>query len=578
MSKRVDHCLLLGLALTLGCEGHIDGLSQRGPTDAGVTSSGGGSGSQSTGGNGPQLPSTVPMANPDGKAPEAATVGGSPLRRLGKLELTNTVRALLPGLPASFDAGKDMPADNAVELSFAVPGTVSDLEVKRFLELGEAAVTALGNAPAAACSGDEAACARSFVESFGKRAFRRPVEQVEADDLMALYTKLRTDPEMKFDLPGALGVLLEAILQSPGFLYRWERGLKTPLMDGKLVKYDSYEVASRLSYFLWRSMPDDALLAAADAGQLSTPDEVAAQAQRLLDDPRADSVLADFTSQWLELVPLPALVKDMGVFPAFTPELRQAMQHETVAFTRDVLRGSAPTFTSLLTANYSIVEPGLAQYYGVTTDATGRANLAGSGRLGLLTQAGVMSVKGNSYRTSPVRRGKFVMNRMLCASVPPPPPNVVPDLPPPDPSKSLREQMAEHRINPTCAACHDTMDPLGFAFEHFDGAGRFRDLDGTQPIDPSGTVKLKDSTVTFKDAADLAQQLAASPQAQHCFSRQWLRYALGRFEQDADAAAAKFLEDGYVSAGLDTRKLLVEITRTLPFSHRALTEGEVQAP
>jgi hypothetical protein len=542
----------------------------------------GGSAAIAGGGNSSMagVPSTVPIANPDGKAPEAATVGPSPLRRLGRLELTNTVRALLPDLPASFDAGKDMPADNGIELSFALPGTVSDVEVKRFMDLGEAAVAALaGKLPGgAACNGDEATCARSFIDSFGKRAFRRPVSTEEGDDLLALYTKLRTDADMMYDFAGALGVLVEAILQSPGFLYRWERGLQTPQIDGKLVKYDSYEIASRLSYFLWRSMPDDALLTSADAGQLSTPDEVAAQAQRLLDDPRADAALADFTTQWLELVPLPTLVKDNKVFPAFTPELRNAMQDETLAFTRDVLRGATPTFTQLLTANYSVVEPALAQYYGVTADASGHADLSGTGRLGLLTQAAVMSVKGNSYRTSPVRRGKFVMNRMLCSSVPPPPPNVVPDLPPPDPSKSLREQMAEHRTNPTCAACHNTMDALGFAFEHFDGAGKFRDLDGTQPIDPSGSVTLTTSTLTFKDASDLAQQLAGSPEAQHCFSRQWLRFALNRFEQDQDAAAAKFVEDGYATAGLDTRKLLVDITRTLPFSHRALTEGEVTAP
>ncbi len=521
------------------------------------------------------------MANPDGTAVTGSTVGASPLRRLGQLELTNTVRALLPALPADFDAGKDVPTDNAVELSFAVPGTVSDLEVKRFMELAEGAVTALsGNGPGAAiaCTADETACARGFVESFGKRAFRRPLDQLEVGDLMALYDKLRTDPDMAYDFQGALGVLVEAILQAPGFLYRWERGLKAPQLDGQLVKYDAYEVASRLSYFLWSSMPDDALLAAADANELGTPEQVAAQAQRLLDDPRADQVFDDFVSQWLELTPLPTLVKDGGAFPDFTPELRSAMQQETLSFTRDVLRGPAPTFSTLLTADYTITDPALARYYGVSADGSGRAELSGTGRLGLLTQASVMAFKGNSYRTSPVRRGKFVMNRMLCSSVPPPPPNVVPDLPPPDPSKTLREQMAEHRINPTCAACHDTMDALGFAFEHFDGAGKFREKDGTQAIDASGAVLLDGAEVAFQDAAQLARALAGSQEAQHCFTRQWLRYAIDRFEQDDDAAAATYLESAYTASALDTRKLLVDITRTLPFSHRALTEGEVVTP
>jgi len=421
------------------------------------------------------------MANPDGTAPTEATVGASPLRRLGQLELTQTVRALLPGLPASFDAGKDLPPDNAIALSFAVPGTVSDVEVNRFMDLGETAVAALGdNSPSAqlACTGDETACARAFVESFGKRAFRRPVDQLEADDLMALYGKLRTDPDMLYDFRGALGVLVEAILQSPGFLYRWERGLQQPLIDGKLVKYDSYEVASRLSYYLWSSMPDDALLAAADAGQLATPTK--SRSKRNACSTIRAPIWCSATSprSGSSLFRCPRSSKTTAFFPAFTPALRDAMQAETLAFTRDVLRGSAPTFTSLLTANYTIAQPALAAYYGVAADASGHADLSGTGRLGLLTQASVMSVKGNSYRTSPVKRGKFVMNRMLCSSVPPPPANVVPDLPAPDASKSLREQMAEHRTNPTCAACHDSMDALGFAFEHFDGAGKFRDLDG----------------------------------------------------------------------------------------------------
>lgn len=573
---------LLCVALALSaCQAKIDGGGQPPIGDA---SSGGSSPVVGVGGNsGGSSPSsaTPPIANPDGTAMTGSTVGASPLRRLGRLELSNTVRALLPALPADFDAGKDIPTDNAVELSFAVPGTVSDLEVKRFMELAEGAVTALGGkGPDAelACTADETACARGFVESFGKRAFRRPLDELEVGDLMALYDKLRTDPDMAYDFRGALGVLVEAMLQAPGFLYRWERGLKAPQLDGQLVKYDAYEVASRLSYFLWSSMPDDALLAAADASLLGTPEQIASQAQRLLDDPRADQVFGDFVSQWLELTPLPSLVKDSGVFPDFTPELRTAMQEETLRFTRDVLRGPAPTFGTLLTADYTITEPVLARYYGVSADGSDRAELNGTSRLGLLTQASVMAVKGNSYRTSPVRRGKFVMNRMLCSSVPPPPPNVVPDLPPPDPSKSLREQMAEHRSNPTCAACHDTMDALGFAFEHFDGAGKFRDQDGTQAIDSSGSVQLDGAEVGFRDAAELARALAASRDAQHCFTRQWLRYAIDRFEQDSDAAAATYLESAYTASALDTRKLLVDITRTLPFSHRALTEGEVVTP
>lgn len=567
---------VLGLVTILnGCQARIDGPAPSGGSQA----PGPGDGVPPTGDGGP--PSTAPTANPDGSAAEGATVGPSPIRRLGRLELSNSVGALLPGLPASFDAGKDLPADNFIEMSFAVPGTISDLEVKRFMELAEAAVEALGGgAPGAPqpCAGDEAACARSFVESFGKRAFRRPLAAVEVDDLLALYGKLRADPEMMYDFQGALGVLVEAMLQAPGFLYRWERGLSAPQLDGALIKYDDYEIASRLSYFLWNSMPDDELLAVADAGQLTTPDQVAAQAERLLADPRADQTFGNFVSQWLELTPLPDLVKDTNAFPDFTGQLRSAMQAETLTFVRDVLRGPSPTFTALLTSTSTTVQPVLASYYGVSADASGRADLSGSGRMGLLTQASVMAVKGNSYRTSPVRRGKLLLNRLLCGNVPPPPPNVVPDLPPPDPNKTQREQMAEHATNPSCAGCHVTMDALGFAFEHFDGAGKYRELDGTQAIDSSGSVVLDGARVDFQGAEELTHLLAGSAEAQHCFSRQWLRYALDRFEQSADATAARHLESAYAAAGLDTRKLLVELTRTLPFSHRAPTEGEVLTP
>ena len=567
---RVPSWILL-LAPALGaCTGYV---GEGGPDGANP-----GAGSVHTGGSA----STVPTADPDGTASEDATVGRSPLRRLGKLELSRTLRDLLPSLPEGFDPSADVPIDNEIQLAFSLPGTVSDLEVKRFMDMAEAALSALGDAAPGnqfACAGaDETSCARAFIESFGKRAFRRPLEGVEVDDLIALYDELRTDPEMAYGFVPALGVVSEAILQSPGFLYRWERGLKAPQLDGDVVKFDGYEIASRLSYYIWNSMPDDALLAEADAGTLGTPDQIAAQARRLLGEARADGALGDFITQWLELGTLPSLIKDANVYPEFSVELRSSMLAETLAFSKDVLRGSTPTFTSLLTAGYSFVDAPLAAYYGLVPDASGRVDLDGSGRLGLLTQAAVMAVKGNSYRTSPVRRGKFILNRLICFNVPPPPPNVVTELPPPDPNLTLREQMAAHRDNPTCAGCHKSMDSLGFAFEHFDGAGKYRETDGAHAIDASGSFTLDDVATSFSNASDLAWALAASPEAQACFARQWLRYAIDRFEQDADQAASDYLASAYSESGLDTRQLIVEITRTLPFSHRAPADDEVLTP
>lgn len=564
-----DWVLALAVCAAPGCDGYI-----------GTTGSG--AGTEIGSGVDPTQGSTTSIASPDGKAVAGATVGQTAIRRLSRLELGHTVRDLFPSLPTTFDPTTDIPADNDIQLAFAIPGTVSDLEVKRFMDLAEATIAALGaNNPGnqVSCAGaDEATCARSFVTTFGKRAFRRPLDGVEVDDLVALYSKLRSDADMKYGFQDALGIVVEAIMQAPGFLYRWERGLAAPQVDGSLVKYDSYEVASRLSYFIWNSMPDTALIVAADANSLTTPDQIAAQARRLLDDPRADETLGDFIAQWLELGPLHDAIKDASAYPTFKPELRDSMRAETVAFSRDVLRSASPTFDNLLTAKYTFVDGGLAQYYGFSPDKTGRVDLTGTARLGLLTQGAVMAVKGNSYRTSPVRRGKFILNRMLCSTVPPPPPNVVLELPPPDPTKTLRQQMAEHRSMASCAACHTTMDAIGFAFEHFDGAGNYRANDHGQPIDASGSAPIDGATVAFQDATDLATALASSPEAHACFTRQWLRYAIDRFEQDADAAATAHLDASYEASSLNTRDLIVEITRTLPFSHRAPAEGEVLTP
>jgi hypothetical protein len=190
-----------------------------------------------------------------------------------------------------------------------------------------------------------------------------------------------------------------------------------------------------------------------------------------------------------------------------------------------------------------------------------------------------MAVKGNSYRTSPVRRGKFILNRMLCSSVPPPPPDVVPELPPPDPTKTLRQQMADHRTKPSCATCHTIMDALGFAFEHFDGAGNYRPNDQGHTIDASGSAMIDGAgTISFQDASGLAKALADSPAAHECFTRQWLRYAIDRFEQDADVGAVAYLASSYENSHLDTRDLIMKITRTVPFSHRAPAQGEVLTP
>lgn len=551
----------VALALSLlGCTGELRTPEARGVDDTPPP------GSRGVDAEGKPLPITAAATN---------------LRRLGRVELNHSVHALLPDLPSDFDAGADVPEDNHVELAFALPGTVSEVEVKRFSDLAEEAIARLAQQSPGAqfnCAADEATCAREFVSEFTERAFRRPAMPTEIDDLMALYEKLRSDPEVTFEFGETLNILVEALLQSPGFLYRWERGPQGPEMDGELVKFDSFEMASRLSYFLWNSVPDEALLAEARAGGLRGADSLEVQTRRMIADAKFDSALTDFVTQWLELSDLPDVVKDAGVYPRFSQGLGQAMLDEAQNVALDVFRSDDPSLSHLLTTEHTRVSPELADYYGVTVTADGSASLAGTGRKGILMQGGFLTAKGNSYRTSPVRRGKLILNRLLCENVPPPPPDAVVDLPAADPNLTLRQQMDLHASSPSCRNCHNTMDPLGLAFEHFDGAGAYRELEGTLAIDSSGTLSYGNIEWSFDDATGLVDALIEEQKVTDCFARQWVRYALDRFEQKDEAGAVAQILDAHEQSGSTLPELLVAITQSKPFTHRALRDGEVPAP
>lgn len=513
--------------------------------------------------------------------PLPITAAATELRRLRKIEFQNSVRALLPGLPGDFDPGLDLPRDNHVELAFAVPGTVSEVEVKRFADQAHDAIALLGSgAPGSstACSDDEATCARTFISEMAKKAFRRPPLDEEIEDLFALYTALRSDPDVTFEFGESLDIVVEALLQSPGFLYRWELGPRAPRGDGDLVAYGAYELASRLSYFLWTAPPDEQLLAAAADGSLLTSEGIESQARRMMNDPKFDQALGDFVTQWLEVTELPTIVKDTGVYPNFNPDLAQDMFDEAKAFARIVFRSSEPTFSHLLTGTLSQTSPELASYYGVSVGPDGYADLSSTERRGILSQGAVLAAKGNSYRTSPVRRGKFILNRLLCANVPPPPPDAVVELPPADPNLSLREQLAQHASSPACANCHSTMDPLGLAFEHFDGAGAYRDNEGNLPVDASGALTVGGEDWAFDDSSQLIDLMEANDDVQNCFATQWVRYALGRFEQKEEEGAVAHIIGAYQDAGLRLPELVGAIVTSKPFTHRALREGEVKSP
>jgi hypothetical protein len=500
----------------------------------------------------------------------ALSPGATPLRRLTQAEYNNTVRDLLGD--SSSPANAFPPDQRQGDFSnTAVALTVSPLLAQSYETAAETlATTAMGHlATLVACdtttTGEEA-CAAQFVSTFGKRAFRRPLTADEQSGFMALYETNRSAA----DYNNGIQSVVEAFLQSAPFLYRPEFGTQNQAV-GTVVPLTSYEMASRLSYFLWGSMPDDALFAAADANALTTAEEVAAQATRLLADPKAHPAIGQFFSEWLGVDQIDGASKDPTTYPSYTPQVRDAMQQETLAFTDWVMWGSDAKLQTLLTAPVSFVNASLAPLYGMSniTGATlQQVQLDPTQRAGIVTQPGVMTVLAKADRSSPVLRGKFVREKMFCQLVSPPPQNIVITPPTITPGVSTREMFTMHSAVQPCKGCHTLMDPIGFGFENYDGIGQWRTTDQGQPVDASGTLTATDSDGTFNGAVDLAHKLAESPDVRDCVATEWFRYAMGRGEASDDACALQSLKDSFATSQSNMNQLLVAVTQMVTFRYR----------
>jgi hypothetical protein len=578
---RLAACALAaGLALA-GCGGDPDGAPGR-PAGPGAPS-GGVSG---TGPGKPPLGAGPPGGGVPGEAPGAACVPGTPfptpLRRLTRVEYDNTVRDLLGD--ATAPARRFPPdelsggfANNAAVL------TVSPLLAERYQEAAEAlaaaAVRDLGKLvpcdPTKGGAAGEEACARSFVESFGRRAYRRPLAAAEVTRHLALFSAARAGATFA----RGIEVLVGAMLQSPGFLYRLELGLPGAAGEGDragLVRLGPYEIASRLSYLLWASMPDDRLFAAAAAGKLGTPAEVAEMARSMLDDPRARRAVSEFYRQWLGAAAIEGVAKDPAIYPDWGEPLRAAMAAELPAFVEHVLWGADGRLATLLAAPVTVATAPVARIYGVEAAGGRPVALDGTRRAGVLTQPGILAVHALPNQSSPVQRGKFVREQLLCQEAPPAPPDL--DVTPPevDPRKPTRERFAQHTKDEACASCHRLMDPLGFGFEHFDGVGRYRATDGGRPVDASGTIVNAGAIDgPFRGAPELAKKLAASPVVGACVATQWYRFAFGRLETPGDACALRGLHAAFEAARYDLRELLLALTAAETFLYRRPIAGEV---
>jgi hypothetical protein len=371
---------------------------------------------------------------------------------------------------------------------------------------------------------DDPQCARNFIEAFGQRAFRRPLEKSEIDALSTFYSTNRS----KFSGALALEMVARAILQSPLFLFRTELGTTGPMG----FELTAFERASLLSYSLTDSPPDPTLIASAQSGALLNRAEVEIQAKRLMATPAAENPVGRFGVELVGVSEVADVTKDPAQFPKFTAPLAVAMRDEVEAFSKEVAFRGDGAFKSFLESPVSFLEKSLAGMYGVRqiTSATPmRTTLSSSERAGILTRMAVMTVHATDTQTSPVHRGLLVRNEFLCNGALTVPPNI-PPAPPIDVSKTHREQLIEHAVNPACSGCHSQMDPLGFAFESYDGIGVYRTTEHGKPIDPSGTARgvVAGGDLSHSGALDLSAKLSALDAAQQCFVRQVGRAYLGR--------------------------------------------------
>jgi hypothetical protein len=501
--------------------------------------------------------------------------GRSPLRRLTAIEFDNTVRDLLGDttgpatriLPPELGSGFSNNADVR---------TVGPTLARGYLDVAMD-VSARAIADPAALLGDctdEDACTRAWLEGFVPRAYRHPVETAEIDRLFAFYGTAKTS----WGHAKGVELTLQVILQSPEFLYRVELP-PVGTAPGSVERLDSYEIAARLSYLFWATMPDETLTAAAAAGELDTPEGIERHARRMLADPQADGVVARFFDEWLELDRLDGLVKDTSVYPSWDADVTPGLlKEETRSFIREVFANENASYMSILGADFTMLNRPLAEFYGMsgpTGDAYVRVPVDPEFHAGILTQGGVLAPRSRAYESDPIHRGMFVRARLFCGDVPRLPDGLMVEPPDPDPGLTTRERLRAHREDPTCYNCHALLDPLGFAFEHFDATGRFRMTENDLPIDATGEILQTDVDGTYDGAPDLAARLLSSEQAQGCFVRQWFRFAQGRSESDEfDRCSLDHLESAFVEANFDIRELIVNLTQTDAFLYRVATAPE----
>jgi hypothetical protein len=534
--------------------------------------------------------------------PGAPKVDWSPMRRISRVEYNNMVRDLLGDTTQPANGfPPESPLTSGVNFQTNTYAGVSALIVQDYMQaaetLAETAVKDTNNLnnnvlSLAGCTDHTDACAQRLISNWGNRAFRGQLDSTESAALFQLYSDVKTQFN---DWTAGVQAVITAVLESPRFLYVMEFGSGAPM--GNVVPLSPYETAARLALFLWRSVPDDMLMTAAAQGNLSTPDQIAQQAARMLADSknRAREALDDFTTQWMQLQATATQGKDSQF--TWPPTIGEAMKHETLLNVSQLALANNGDLTELLTSPLSYVNAALAGFYQVPQGSSCITLNDGqwcstplANRAGILTNGGVLATQSHTTLPSAVLRGKLVRENVLCDPIRPPPANAniaaaptsVPD------GGTTRSTLEAHLDNPSCLSCHQYMDPIGLGFGHFDATGLYQSQDvngftdpkrftpppgGWPAIDASGKVNAMNAgelSTTFDGAVDLATQLSTATQVRQCFALQEFRYALSRVESANDACSAQQFFGAFSSGNFNLQKLLIGIARSDAFRYRSV--------
>jgi hypothetical protein len=559
-------CLVCAPVVTVACTGQIgEGTGVGG----GPSKPGQGSG---PGGMGVQMPpgSDMPIPPPSIDPPSTISGGNScmankpgprMLRRLTAEQLDNTVRDLFK----NDGAPKNDVFNDPQVLGFTGDANallVQDLGSQQLMNYAEDvahwAVTTLG-AGLSPCSDMTTDCRTQFIKAFGLRAFRQPLTDARVARYEKLFATGATFQE-------GLEITIAAMLQSPYLLYRRELGEPDPQKPGQ-VKLTSYEIASNISYLISRSMPDDALLQAAAANQLQTRQQIDAQVQRLLMDPKNRATVNTFMSEWLETKRVEGVLKDPAIFN-FPDALRADMERETAALIEDVVFTRGGTLADLFKADYTFVDAPLAMHYGIKgVTGTDLQKVPVPHDTGILAHGSLMAGHAGMTFSSPTLRGKLVRTRFLCEDLPPPPSNVNTNIQRPTEAKTTRELFQAHVDNPACGGCHSMMDKIGYGFEHYDVAGRYRDTENGLPIDATGDI-LGTPEVTFNGLGELNDYLSSNDNVRSCMVRFMSYYSYGATGWSDDGCTINAINDEAKASNWSIRSVLIAITHAPHFTTR----------